>query len=333
MEMKWVEDFLSVAETLNFTLSARLRHVTQPAFSRRIRALENWLGAELFDRASYPTQLTPAGKLFLVQAREMLEHTLYSRAMLRGQVADAQGAMQFAMPHTLSLTYFPKWLSEIEKVTGMMAVRLEASNVHDAVMALVDGNCDLMLSYHHAYQSMELDSRRYAMLEIGSESIRPYAKADARGRPIYSLPGSAGKPLPFLCYSSSAALGRVVEKILNECAAPVHLFRRFETDLAEGLKMMAIQGHGIAWLPGSAVAQELADGKLALAIDAELAGDADTGTPWCADMKVCIYRDRERRRPLLDRLWNHLARSHPQRVERFAPPRANLSQVSVGAPA
>jgi hypothetical protein len=48
---------------------------------------------------------------------------------------------------------------------------------------------------------------------------------------------------------------------------------------------------------------------------------------------VCIYRDRERRRPLLDRLWNHLARIHPQRVERFAPPRANLSQVSVGAPA
>ena len=75
MESKWIEDFLSVAETLNFSRSAKLRNVTQPAFSRRIRALENWLGAELFDRASYPTRLTPAGKLFLVQAREMLEHT------------------------------------------------------------------------------------------------------------------------------------------------------------------------------------------------------------------------------------------------------------------
>ncbi len=312
MEIKWIEDFLSIAETLNFTLSARLRNVTQPAFSRRIRALENWLGAELFDRSAYPTQLTPAGKMFLVQAKEMLEHTLYSRAMLRGQVADTQAAMRFAMPHTLSLTYFPKWLSEIEKVTGTMAVRLEASNVHDAVMALVDGNCDLMLCYHHAYQSIELDTQRYEMLVAGTESIRPYAKADAKGRPVFTLPGTTGKPLPFLCYSSSTSLGRIVEKVLNECPAPVHLFRRFEADLAEGLKMMALQGHGIAWLPGSAVEQELADGRLALAIDPGQAANANLSRLWCGDMKVRIYRDRERRRPLLDRLWNHLARSHAE---------------------
>lgn len=312
MESKWIEDFLSVAETLNFSRSAKLRNVTQPAFSRRIRALENWLGAELFDRASYPTRLTPAGKLFLVQAREMLEHTTYSRAMLRGQITDSQAEMSFAMPHTLSLTYFPKWLTEVEQTTGMMSIRLMATNVHDAVMALVEGNCDLLMCYHHAYQSLELDSHRYAMLNVGQEPIRPYTKADADGAPIFSLPGTAAKPLPFLCYSPTTSLARIVEKILSASAEPVHLFRRFESDLAEGLKMMAIQGHGIAWLPTSAVTEELAAGRLTLAIDPARIEQLSLAELWCGQMNVRIYRDCERTRPLLDRLWNHLTRHYPQ---------------------
>ena len=61
METKWLEDFISLAETHNFSRSAALRHVTQPAFSRRIQSLENWLGIDLVDRTSYPTRLTPAG--------------------------------------------------------------------------------------------------------------------------------------------------------------------------------------------------------------------------------------------------------------------------------
>ncbi|WP_163468518.1 LysR family transcriptional regulator, partial [Klebsiella michiganensis] len=42
VETKWLEDFVSLAETRSFSRSAQLRHVTQPAFSRRIQALEAW---------------------------------------------------------------------------------------------------------------------------------------------------------------------------------------------------------------------------------------------------------------------------------------------------
>ena len=42
METKWLEDFVSLAETRSFSRSAQLRHVTQPAFSRRIQSLEAW---------------------------------------------------------------------------------------------------------------------------------------------------------------------------------------------------------------------------------------------------------------------------------------------------
>ena len=64
MNLSWVEDFMALAATGNFSRAAEERHMTQPAFSRRIRALEEWLGAELFDRSSQPARLTEVGEWF-----------------------------------------------------------------------------------------------------------------------------------------------------------------------------------------------------------------------------------------------------------------------------
>jgi LysR family transcriptional regulator, hypochlorite-specific transcription factor HypT len=50
MELIWLEDYFALAEILNFSRAADLRHVTQPAFSRRIKAVESWVGAALFSR-------------------------------------------------------------------------------------------------------------------------------------------------------------------------------------------------------------------------------------------------------------------------------------------
>ena len=316
METKWLEDFLSVAQTFNFSRSAKLRHVTQPAFCRRIRALENWVGAELFDRSRFPVRLSPAGEIFLTRAREMLDHSTTVRSVLRGQTADVQSRLTFAMPHTLSITYFPRWLAEVEQATGRISARLEAGNTHDAVMQLVEGNCDLLMCYHHPYQSIELDGDRYEMLVIGDELIAPYAKVGLDGLPIYRLPGSAANPLPFLSYSPNTVLGRVVERSISDDPRPVHLYRRFEGDLAVGLKTMTSHGHGIAWLPRSAVEQEVADGTLAIASGSAADVEGTTGASgpapdWSGSMQIRIYRDRESPRPAVDRMWKHLASIYP----------------------
>ena len=126
MELKWLEDFISLAETRSFSRSAELRHVTQPAFSRRIQSLEAWLGNELIDRSSYPTRLTPAGEVFYEQALAML-----------AQRPASASTIDFAVPHTLSLTFFPGWLAQVEEKIGKLQCRLRALNVHDAVMTLV----------------------------------------------------------------------------------------------------------------------------------------------------------------------------------------------------
>ena len=109
METKWLEDFVSLAETRSFSRSAQLRHVTQPAFSRRIQSLEGWAGTDLVDRSSYPTRLTPAGETLYSEALAMLQGLQSTRAMLRGHSSAGQDVIEFAVPHTLAFTFFPAW--------------------------------------------------------------------------------------------------------------------------------------------------------------------------------------------------------------------------------
>ena len=73
MEIKWLKDFLVLNCEGNFRIAAKLRHVSQPAFSRRIQALEAWIGTPLINRNSKPSQLTEAGELFLPVAQEIVD--------------------------------------------------------------------------------------------------------------------------------------------------------------------------------------------------------------------------------------------------------------------
>lgn len=304
MESKWLEDFISLAETHSFSRSAALRHVTQPAFSRRIQSLEAWLGTDLIDRTSYPTRLTPAGEVFYEQALEMLGQINNARALMRGKRPTAHTTVDFAVPHTLSLTYMPKWMTELESGFGTLNSRLIALNVHDAVMTMVEGGCDLLLCYHHPRQPVQLDASRYDMLTLGREALRAYARCDKAGVPELLLPGSAKAPLPFLSYTSNAYLGRMVELILADAKRPLHLEKRYETDMAEGLKMMALEGHGVVFLPESAVTRELRQKQLAR---------ADGGLPeWEVNMEIRLYRERPSSprpgKPVVSRLWDYLVR-------------------------
>src|SRR5437868_12138754 len=113
MELIWFEDYLALVETLNFSRAAELRHVTQPAFSRRIRALENWVGAALFTRTTHGVALTPAGEHFHNQA-EILTRALNQ---LRRDTLEASGSgkpLSIAATHALSFTFFPKWVRRNE---------------------------------------------------------------------------------------------------------------------------------------------------------------------------------------------------------------------------
>jgi DNA-binding transcriptional LysR family regulator len=283
--------------------------VTQPAFSRRIQSLEAWAGTDLVDRSSYPTRLTPAGETLYDQALEMLQALQSTRAMMRGHTAAGQDVIEFAVPHTLAFTFFPAWVSALRENFGPIKSRLIALNVHDAVMRLVEGSCDLLIAYHHPSQPNQLDTERYEMVSLGEEVVAPYVKPGVDGEPLYLLPGSAGRPLPYLGYAPGAYLGQMVELILKQSSTPIHFDRVYETDMAEGLKVMALEGHGIAFLPQSAVKKELQSGAFIEVVLPDCKSLALT-------MEVRAYREksgvRHHPKKTAQELWSYLKQAASQ---------------------
>jgi DNA-binding transcriptional LysR family regulator len=301
VETKWLEDFVSLAETRSFSRSAQLRHVTQPAFSRRIQSLEAWAGIDLVDRSSYPTSLTLAGETLREQALEILGSLQTARNMMRSHQVAGHDTIEFAVPHTLAFTFFPQWLMDLRVHFGALHSRLIGLNVHDAVLRLTEGGCDLLIAYHHASQPLQLGPDRYDMLTLGSETLAPYAKPDADGRPLFSLPGRPGERVPFLSYGEGAYMARLVEMLFQRSGATPLLEPIYETDMAEGLKAMALEGHGLAFLPASSVRQDLRARRLV---------PAATEPGYETTMDVRIYRERpagtRHAKPGAQALWHYL---------------------------
>ena len=233
------------------------------------KAALSGLNASQYDRGIGLSALLPnisgsfqKGRAQYDQALEVLQALQNTRAMLRAHTSAGKDMIEFAVPHTLAFTFFPAWLSGLRESCGPIKSRLIALNVHDAVLRLVEGSCDLLIAYHHVDQPIQLDAARYEMLPLGSDVLAPFVKPDAQGRPLYSLLAQAGAPAPYLAYAPGAYLGRVVDSLTKRADRPVHLERSYETDMAEGLKAMALEGHGIAFLPTSAVRAEVAAGRL-----------------------------------------------------------------------
>lgn len=298
MELKWLEDFVSLANTGSFSRSAEERNVTQPAFSRRIKALEFWLGAPLVDRSTYPTVLTPAGRAFRDVAESMLRQVYQARDELRQAEHLARNTIRFAALHTLALTFFPGWLHKVSDGIGPVNTSMMADNLHDCVQALVTRSCDFLLTYAHPGVPMLLNPLHYPSVTIAADSILPVSAAGPDRRPLYALPGTARAPLPALSYSPDTFLGRIVEAVIAARKAPPHLATVYENSMAEALKVMALEGQGLAWLPLSSVRRELKSGRLVAAGD----------DSWGGNMEVRLYRTAELGRPKMEEIWSFVSR-------------------------
>lgn len=303
MDNKWLEDLVVLAETRSFSRAALMRNITQPAFSRRIQALEAWMGVDLIVRTTYPPSLTAAGENFYAQAKDLMGRIGALRSSETSNLVDAQEAVRIALPHTLSLNFFPDWLTSLIETLGPLPTKLSVGNVLDVVLWLVEGGCDMLICYHHSQQPIQLDLERYDMLTLGIERVAPYAAADEQGRPRHVLPGKSHQPVPYLGYSSSAYLGRMTDIALAQGRARAHLCRMCESDMAEGLRKLVLAGHGLAFLPDSVARDDVAANRLV-----RLPGG------WEVEMEIRAYRERPtlarpaRRR--VEQLWQLLEVRH-----------------------
>lgn len=257
MEARWIEDFLSVARTGSFSLSAAERHITQSAFSRRIKSLEQWVGVALIDRSTYPTRLTPAGEQFLATAREATAALLNTRRELRQAARSDRRLLRIAIQHSLASGFLARWLAKLPLAQGDVLTQVRADNLHDCVRDLEAGNVDLLVCYTHPDLPLQLDAERYPFLTLARDVLTPVSRPGEDGRPLHALqPGVAGA-VPWLSYSAEALLGRMAALALDTADPPLPVHPVFESALVEALRAMALEGMGVAWLPGSVIADDL----------------------------------------------------------------------------
>jgi LysR family transcriptional regulator, hypochlorite-specific transcription factor HypT len=298
MELRWLQDFLTVAETGNFTTAASTRNVSQAAFSRRIQALEQWLGVSLIDRSTFPTRLTTEGERFRDQAGEIVEQMLSARQNAAGLAGLGGEMVRVALPHALATSVFTDWWREWSEGLGC-TVHVDARNVHDSVTAFVAGAVDLLICFHNPEQPVHLDPRKYERIAIGDTMLRPYASPELHALHAAHWPGAAARPMPLLMYSPWAYLGRMVEMIAEKAGEALAGRTLLESDMADVLCRFAIAGHGIAWLPEPTAKLHVDNGRL-LPMGA---------ANWTLQLAVVAYRDTGRRRPTIDKVWNRLART------------------------
>jgi LysR family transcriptional regulator, hypochlorite-specific transcription factor HypT len=268
MELIWFEDYLALAETLNFSRAAEARHVTQPAFSRRIRALEDWIGADLFTRTTHGVALTPAGEHFHNQA-EVLTRALHQ---LRRDTLEVSGRstrlLSIAATHALSFTFFPKWVRRNESVLALGNLNLISDSMQACEQMMLRGDAQFLLCHYHQSMSSRLETGQFKSIVVGADTLLPLSAPSQNGAPRWSLHG--GEPVKYLAYSAQSGLGRIVAARSGAKDRAAALETVFTSHLAATLLSMARAGDGVAWLPRTLAEEDISAGLLVEAGNSEL---------------------------------------------------------------
>lgn len=279
MNLIWLEDFLALAASGNFSRAAEERHMTQPAFSRRIRALEEWLGVVLFDRSTHPATLTEPGEWFRSVAQEILARVARVPDEARA-VADASSAtLRLVATHALSFTFLPGWLRGLEAHATVGPIQLVSDVMQQCEALMLQGRAQFLLCHAHPLVPGRLPAEGFTSIRVGRDALRPVCAPDAGGRPRHRL--AAGRErVPVLAYSQESGLGRILRGMRGADFEKIRAEPVLTAHLATVLKTMALDGRGIAWLPESLVRDELQRGLLVAAGD----------EAWSIDMEIRLFR-------------------------------------------
>lgn len=297
MELKWLEDFLTLCSTGNFRLAAELRCVSQPAFSRRIQALEAWVEAPLIDRSRQPSQLTEAGILFQQVAQDIVDLAETGKNNIQTRILEDKEKMRFSTLGTLAQIFIPKWLKTLQPFidANQFSVKTEYSTLVDYLAALADNSVDLFVSYAVPEDRMLLDTTLFTSLKLAEETLVPVASPNADGTRRWWLPDNPTGPIP--CLHTLSNLSPWPIKIYMKGKFSNLVFKSvYESSIGTTLKAMAVEGFGIAWLPHTLVVDELASGALIRA--AEKVDDIR--------VEIRIYRCLKFNEPRVEKFWKVL---------------------------
>lgn len=295
MNLGWLKDFIAVAERGSFSRAAESRAITQPAMSRHIKGLEDYVGFRLIDRTNFPATLTPAGEKFYTLANRTLEGLEEGIATIRHQHTEDSGALRFAMQHVLAAEFFSRWWQR-HRVGGDIQVRVEASNLHDCVQFLENGHCDFLICYHHPSLIIDLDSTEFSAVKIGEDVIVPVSATTDDGAPLYDF--CSKQKLPIACSGSTEFMGKVVDDILQRNNADHRVKRVYQDSFSEGVRSQVLIGTGLAWLPLMLVQQDINKKKLVI-----LGDDL-----WQQPLDIFLYCRPQRIKDVAEQIWQQVSK-------------------------
>jgi len=291
VDLKLLEDLAALARERSFVRAAELRHVTHPAFGRRIRALEAWAGVPLVERGRGPVALTAEGQALLQQGQSLLEGLQQTREQLRSGHAAARETLRIATGRTLARTLIADWLARLSRPRQPLhgqRVEVITRSMAEVVGLLERGEVDLVCCYEHPAASVRLSGQRFRYLTLAHDRLVPVSRADGQRQPLHALDDG-----PLIVYGGTLSLGAMLQEHLRRAVPDAAGRVRCICDSPDAMLEFAHKGLGIAWLPWSLVAAGCKSGLLVA-----LGSRSDE-----VHFDVRLYRARSRQSALAEAVW------------------------------
>ncbi|MGA8172520.1 MAG: LysR family transcriptional regulator [Methylocystis sp.] len=239
MELQWIDDFLALCQTRNFTRAAEARCTTQSAYSRRVQRLEEWLGAPLFYRERRPVALTPAGEQFLARAHRLREEIFDARRAVLSASSYFKKSLRIYTTNTLAASILSTWLAEGKFENYSLIV----ASISGCLEAVRRGHADMGLIPHFG------DDENLSGLttqEIGRDRLMLVAGATPR-RPVTLVEKKLRGPV--MVYTPGTTYGAQIAAMLERHRIQIEEAPVCESASAEALLAQVKAGLGAAWVP------------------------------------------------------------------------------------
>jgi LysR family transcriptional regulator, hypochlorite-specific transcription factor HypT len=300
LDLEWLEDFLALADSGNFSRAAQMRAIAQPALSRHIKSLEEWVGVDLFNRSAQPVTLTEAGKRFHPTVGDLLQRLEISR--LKARAAHEQEAMslRFAATHVLSLSFFPNWLGGIEAQLRLGPIQIISDNLVACEELMLQRRIQFLLCHGHSSVASRLDDVQFSFTRVSQDVLLPVTAPTTtptttliNGQALHWIDDVPQKTVPVLAYGQDSGLGRIMRALMPATLEEPPFTTVFTAQHAVLLKTMAKEGRGIAWLPQSLIKDDLAAGSLVAA----------GSLRWHIPIDIRLYRPKNVLSAAAEALW------------------------------
>lgn len=256
-----METFRAVVAHSSFTRAAEAMHLTQPAVTRQVAALERELKTRLFERQGRTVRLTAAGEALDRYAERVLRLAEEAREAVTDIASGAAGRLAVGASSTLAAYYLPPLLTRFRAAHPSIELTIR-TGVSARVRTLVrDGAADVGI-----VTTGEEDAES-AAAALTVTPLGPYETCLVvpPGHPLDQpgpAPAGALAGQPLLLMEPGTSLRAFADRLLAtaEVRAPVTM----ELDSVEAIKRMVEAGLGISLLPRIAVALEAEAGRLAV---------------------------------------------------------------------